>query len=470
MNRIAVILIFSIFVFHAYGQSMTVERAAELGMQFRPQSVVDAFTNSYTAAGYNEIKHLKDIPTLIHEAEAGYWFRYLNFKMPNDPKEYLLLAWGSYQVYFRLLESADSGQTWALKQDPGYWVGGCDYGFKWRLADWTNDGIPELVWEHTCIGWGLTAHFGTGLHVFQWVNGKFVPILGYFDDNNPTWLNGRGADQIDITDIDGDKIPEVVLSPNYNNVKDTDITDAEGNYISFHTEIEGNWEIYRYDGSKYVLWKTYPGEDNYPITVPTTGIFYPSTIPLSELSNPGKGKMSVFITAPAGKGRSVDDIDNAKFTCSDYQLSFKKRWANNKYPDLSFANQSLMGMECPVRWEQRNSSGEWQTDPTAPFLLSADEKIEIHFVGPYLEIEVPREAIFSFLLKAANDGFSSNPAKDKWYVSVPISGKMKNGKLLSVSALVCVKKTGNNLEAKKGLNDELKDEKAKEESGEKEKK
>lgn len=61
-----------------------------------------------------------------------------------------------------------------------------------------------------------------------------------------------------------------------------------------------------YDGSKYVKWYELDPDDPNPIYVPSLGVFHPSTIPLSELSNSGNGKISVdFVAIP----RSGDQND-----------------------------------------------------------------------------------------------------------------------------------------------------------------
>jgi hypothetical protein len=66
-----------------------------------------------------------------------------------------------------------------------------------------------------------------------------------------------------------------------------------------------------------------------------------------------------------------------------------------------------------------------------------------------LELELSRSLIFPELLDKAQKFFSSHQDKETYFATIQIPGKMKNGKLLSVSALICIKKTGNVAEEKK---------------------
>jgi hypothetical protein len=199
--------------------------------------------------------------------------------------------------------------------------------------------------------------------------------------------------------------------------------------------------FYKYDGASYVLWKTIPvtQEDPYPISVPSIGAIHPSTLSLSELSNPGNGKLRVFVSHPAGTA-TVDDYETGQFTYQQTALTFKKRWTNHKQPDTASANFEWGG--CPVKQAAKQGQGQWQVNPSNPAVPSPDGATEYHFVGPYLELEIPRSAVFPYLLQAASDAFAKEPSRDTTFVEVPLSGKMKNGKLASVSALVCVRKTG----------------------------
>ena len=63
-------------------------------------------------------------------------------------------------------------------------------------------------------------------------------------------------------------------------------------------------------------------------------------------------------------------------------------------------------------------------------------------MAPYLELRLPKSAVFPYLLQAATDAFAKDPARQTYFIEVPISGKMKSGKLAAVGAMVCVKKTG----------------------------
>jgi hypothetical protein len=91
----------------------------------------------------------------------------------------------------------------------------------------------------------------------------------------------------------------------------------------------------------------------------------------------------------------------------------------------------------------KQGQGEWNPSPEDPFLPSPDGKSEYHFVAPYLEFHLPASAAYPYLLAQAQRAFASDPTKTAVFVTMPLSGKMKNGKLAAVSALVCIKNTGN---------------------------
>ncbi len=81
-------------------------------------------------------------------------------------------------------------------------------------------------------------------------------------------------------------------------------------------------------------------------------------------------------------------------------------------------------------------------NPSDPFILSPDQKMEYHFCGKYVELEVNRSAVFPAILQRAQKFFNDNPAKDIFFTSLPIRAKFENNKISQVSALVCIKKTG----------------------------
>jgi hypothetical protein len=408
-------------------RAMTDEQACQLALQFIPQEVRTA---------YNEVwgkpERLLDPLGELHNKWGD--FHYLAFSMPADPKEYLLLAWGSGETeggfYFRLLESGDGGAHWAVKQDSHCWYGFLGRSWYWWMQDLTKDGIPEVIAESVILG----KDGGVSMNIFQWRSGSLVSITpqdGIYAC--PRFESALMADKLKISDVDGDDIAEVVLSPS-----ETLQPDDEGGWIR---TVVGSWEIYKYDGTSYTLWREIPNSENdpYPISVPSIAVLQPSTLPLSELSNPGNGKLKVFVSHPAGTA-TADDFETGQFVYDGTLLAFKKRWTNNKQPDVSAANLEWGG--CPVKQAARQGNGEWQVNPSDPAMPSPDGATEYHFVGPYLELELSRSAVFPHLLKAASDAFAKEPSRETYFVEVPISGKMKNGKLAAVSAMVCIKKTG----------------------------
>jgi len=383
-------------------------------------------------------------------------FTYLTFQMPDDRAQYLLLAWrGSLDRYFffRILKSEDGGDTFSIAQDSNKWYGVIGDPPAWRLwlNDLTGDGIPELLMEND-------SYPGASLDIFQWRNGQFVFICptenGTGQEQNnyvDSALNSSGG--VDIIDIDDDGIPEIVVSREVLNVPDSNPSEEEN---SFHTEYQSTTKIYEFDGNKYVLWKELPVNDDYPVTVPSLGVVHPGTIPLSELeaqggnSDKGNGSggnsdLRIFVSHPAADS-TVDDINISEFKYKDTPIKVKMSWPNGKYPDVSVANWEWEG--CPVKQTASKSNGEWNPSPNDPWMPSPDGKTEYHFVGPYLELRIPRSVVFPDLLSAAQDYFSENPEKDVYWATIPIDGEMVNGKLLAVDAVVCVKKTGANAKKK----------------------
>ena len=132
--------------------------------------------------------------------------------------------------------------------------------------------------------------------------------------------------------------------------------------------------------------------------------------------------------------------ETALLLFGDTGVSFMKRWTINRYHTEESANFEWGG--CPVKQAPKQGQGPWTVNPSDPAVPSPDGATEYHFVGPYLELELPRSAVFPYLLQAATDAFAKEPTRVTYFIEVPISGKMKNGKLAAVSALVCINQTG----------------------------
>ncbi len=107
-------------------------------------------------------------------------------------------------------------------------------------------------------------------------------------------------------------------------------------------------------------------------------------------------------------------------------------WNNKNYPMEENANFEFVGI--PVYQSVRKSQGEWQTNPSDPFLLSPDESMEYHFVGKYIELEIDRSLVFPFILSEADKEFNKSPEKEKVSVVISLDGKYKNGKKSKISA------------------------------------
>jgi hypothetical protein len=357
-------------------------------------------------------------------------FQYLPFSLPGDSAEYLLLAWFGCPLergWWKLLKTIDGGQTFQQVCEIENAIGS---GASWnyRLVDLTADGFPELIEQGE--GFGSTGKPGETIHIWQWKSGRFSSIL-------PCLLPDKACGEytstyIAIDDLDSDGLSEVIVGPEL-------IMDKDELGNTTWIPLEHSSYVLHYNGSMYVKWYEIDPNDPNPIYVPSLGAFHPSTLPLSELSNPGNGKIKVFISDPAGS-LTADNFVTSSFEFSGTSLSFKKIWKNNKQPDESSANFEYVG--CPVKQFVRNSQGEWQTNPSDPFILSPDQKMEYHFCGKYVELEVNRSAVFPAILQRAQKFFNDNPAKDIFFTSLPIRAKFENNKISQVSALVCIKKTG----------------------------
>ncbi len=389
--------------------------------------------------------------------QQGSQYQYLSLSFPGDSKQYLLLAWtqetggrslGSF--YWRLLSSTDDGQTWSVYQDAPTWFGPLNAGgWDLRTQDLTGDGIPEVLVEGGDVG------DNPSLIIFAWRRGQLVnitpedprmtaarqaglPIMGVEREGDLFTSAFQTDSDINLQDLDGDGIAEVVVGPwlqEHVNAPD-DIT---------YTPCTPT-RIWKFNGTSYVLWKEVPPTDPYPTTVPSIAVVHPATIPLSELQGGGgNGNLQVFVSHPSGT-ETVDDMNTAGFTFQGTPLAFQKRWPNQKQPDTTSANFEWAG--CPVKQEPAQSQGDWNPPPEDPFVLSPDGKTEYHFVGPYLELRLPKSVVYPMLLQQATDAFTKDPSRQTDFIDIPIWGTMTNGKLAAVSALVCIKNTGASAKAK----------------------
>lgn len=412
---------------------ITVEKAYQLGLQFIPQKLVDCCDKYPDSCEYKDFEGATF--GIRDDIEHGYkpdgkerypsWgtFKFIVFKMPNDQSDYVLLAWLDciHEFCWVLIKTNDGGQTFQKVCDNSEDERGAG-GFGWgvRLNDLTGDGIPELLAEGVLSGSGQFEN----LVIWQWQNGCFKCISKEGFDSNS---------YISIEDIDDDGVAEIIVGPmieRFNNSEEPDVNDITWEAVS-------NGQVWHFENGLYRLWYEFgPTEENH-IYVPSIAVFHPSTIPLSELSNPGNGKIKLFVSDPPSR-LSVDDFKKDSFKYGPSPLSFKKIWKNKNYPDESFANYSFM--DVPVRQILRKSQGEWQTNPSDPFLLSPDKKLEYHFIGDYVELEMQRKELFPYLLKVAQENFSRHPESTITFVSIVIRGKFNNGKISNTIAIVAVKK------------------------------
>jgi len=385
---------------------------------------------------YNDSERIK---FAVEARDKNSDFQYLSFTMPNDSYDYLLLCWRASgdNGWWRLLKTNDGGNTFTVVCETTKPVlrGGI-----WRLwlADLTGDNVSELVEESSGSSSGFP---GIALHVWQWKNNCFQYIISRDWPDSYTEEEGIIATAfLEIDDLDGDGKAEIVKGPSLYMASDEDPRVAVAPVGDWHWEaISGTSFVYHYDGTKFVKWYELDPNEPHPIYVPSLGVFHPSTVPLSELSNPGNGKMSVFVSDPAGV-LTADNFVTGSFEYNGVSVSFKKIWKNNKQPDESSANFEYVG--CPVKQLVKNGQGEWQTNPSDPFILSPDQKMEYHFCGKYVELEVNRSLVSPAILEKAQKFFNDNPSKDTYFTSIPIRAKFTNNKISQAAALICIKKTG----------------------------
>ena len=440
-----------------FGQALTPREGAQLLVRFLPDEVVqDRRKNRHEEHGEFTLDEMTEALTSWIKTERGgrsaevssmgpFW-NYLELPFPGENRQLVLLYWHEIAaVWWRLVAREESGDFSLLQEGEGwYGVTSGDIVEPW-LTDLDADGVPELL---LCSG---ERHSMTTLFVFRWQGGRLVRITprSLADEDGDPYPAGivvspmecedmihYGCSGIHLEDLDGDGKAEIIVGP----VREPEIKrNEEGVEIDrTYRSITGT-KIYHLVNGVYELWREAPPDDPYPITVPAYGVFHPSTVPLSELSNPGNGKLKLFVSDPAGPA-TVEDYETGQFRVEETPVAFKKRWTNGQYPTEASGNDEWAGL--PVRRTERRGRGEWQTNPSDPFLPSPNGEAEYHFVGPYLELEVARSAVFPYLLQAATAAFAKEPTRETYFVEVPVKGKMKNGKRAAVSALVCVKKTG----------------------------
>ena len=440
---LSALVVFAVTVFPC---EVDKDKGAQLLIQFLPQEVVDDFSEN----GHSELLEPSTVryelgyfkEPLDHAVhELGPQSNYVDFTLPNDSKCYVFLFWMlGPSVYWRLVSSQSDGQ-FALVQDCEGWYETTQMNIaQFWFSDLDNDAFPELL---LCSG---EKRKMTALYVFKFQNGKLVRITpdtsidqwgyplpnGYVGTPMIQSINGSG---IYLEDLDSDKKAEIIVGP-----------DREEEWLDEAHEENRIWHsttptrVYHLVNGVYVYWKDLSAGDQYPIAVPSSAVFHPGTIPFSELSSPGKGEIGVFICHPPGDA-SVDDVNTGTLNYKTFPLTFKKRWPNQKQPDITSANWSFES--CPVKRVPADKKGEWNPSPEDPYFPSPDNITEFHFVGPYLEFRISRSVIFPYLVEMAKAAFNKEPERTEYFISVPISGKMKNDKLLSVSAFVCIKKTGN---------------------------
>lgn len=429
-------LILLLFAINSFGLTITDEKAIQLGIQWYPEEL-EKHCIWYPRADKDDLDRFI---YLLHDSTGPYHFP-LIFKMPNDPNDYVLLSWSDClsSLYWRLLKTNDGGETFHFVCDIDKMIS--DSGFWWslRLVDLTGDNIPELLWEGAIFGAGSQ---GQGLAIWQWKNGCFRHITPYNGNDDESYADDdmnwgiHSNSFLELDDIDGDNKAEIIIGPTLD--KNWGTSPEGGDDITWTVVFPP--QVWRFDGTMYVKWYELDPQDPNPIYIPSLGVFHPSTIPLQELSNPGNGKISIFVSDPPGP-LTVDDFVKNSFTFNDKKISFKKIWNNKNQPTETNANYEFMG--CPVKQFVRKSQGEFQTNPSDPYILSPDLKMEYHFVGKYIELEAERSLVFPPLLEKANKFFEENTQKDAYFASVPVRANFNNGKISQISSFVVIKKTGN---------------------------
>ncbi len=437
------LLIFLLFTLNSFGLTITDEKAIELGKQWYPQELGEYCLD--WADGKTAIEE-PNFGWSLHDETGPYHFP-LIFNIPNDPNDYILLAWSdciSY-LFWRILKTNDGGKTFQFVCDIDKIVSDSGYWWSLRLVDLTGDNIPELLQEGAVHG--VSSRGDEGIAIWQWRDGCFKHITPY------DWTGEYSDDKIDnnykivtnsfleLDDIDEDGKAEIIIGPTMSMNWGKSETGEDD--VTWTVSYPG--EVWRYNGSMYEKWYELDPNDENPIYVPSLGVFHPSTIPFSELSNPGQGKISIFISDPPGS-LTCDDFVKNLFTLNEISISFKKIWNNKNNPDEKKANYEFLG--CPVKQVVRKSQGDFQTNPQDPFILSQDLKMEYHFLGKYIELEARRDKIYPILKSKAEKFFEENPQSELYWASLPIKGRFNNGKISQISTFISIKRTGNLTESK----------------------
>ncbi len=440
---IPVALVIAIGLSPAFAQPVTDELAAMLATQFRPPAVVTEYGRS------GDMDLLEDPLSQMqaHRLDGLGWDLHMGYKeihFPGDSRTYVMVFWLDriHFAYWRLVASSD-GKTFQLVQDSGaFYVFPALYPVWVALADLDGDGVPEVLLQG---GGGRPV---SGMYVFAWRGGR-LELISPVDDSHdyshlpqpPNHFTEVYSDTNDVTleDLDGDGKAEIIAYPNLMNQQ---VGQQEDGSSEIAPMPQGPTRIFKLDGGVYRLWKTIPADEPLPITVPTIAVVHPGAIPRAELSNrSGGGDVRVFVSHPVGTTYSVDDLVAASLTLdfSGAGLVFKKRWDNQRFPDITKGNANWMGVR--VREETRPKSGQWTVDPADPTYPSPSPATEFHFLGPYIELRGSKRVLYPYLLQRADAEFAKDPSKTAVFIEVPISGKMKDGKLAAIHAIVCVRKT-----------------------------
>jgi hypothetical protein len=405
----------------------------------RPSVVTDLFRD--------DTEHLPDLfdrtPTnalVSWFPEAGEPVGYAELQLSNDAEPLLLLLWSdrSQDTFWRLLRLG--GQTYSVVQDSAVLlVRGELEGIHVRVTDLDGDGTNEVVLE------GGSPSVVRRLWAYAWRDGGLRLITPLFPDDGtqagyplPSVLTAveSESNNVVLDDLDDDGKAEIIAGPSGERYPvNPEQTDWAWRY----------WEgtrIFKLVDGEYKLWKEVPADDPYPVSLPGIGVVHPGTIPYSELSSSGGGDLRVFVSHPPDS-YTVDDYDPASFETTPIRtkVDVKKRWTNQDYPDLSLGNYAWQG--CPLRKSPRPAAEEWTVNPSKPAYPSPDEGYELRFLGPYLELRLPRDPVKAFLKNQADQVFAEDAAANKAWVEIPLMAKMKDGKLARIGAIVCVKKTGN---------------------------
>jgi hypothetical protein len=428
-------------------QTVTDDVATSLEQQFRPDAVprmleLIANTDMLSEFARSMQFHALDSPDGFFTGPTGY--RELHF--PGDRNTYVLLYWNLRLggLYWRLVGASD-GKSFHLVQDPGVFLEiniGDPVGVV--SVDVDRDGIPEVLIQEGVPG-GVQA-----LYVYRWSAGQLTLISPLDTKNVPPLHHGIPPDintalktlnsDITIEDVDGDGKAEIVVHPAM--VRHGTVVLPSGG-IDEPWDVLTPYRIYHLENGVYTLWKEVPADQPFPVSVPGIAAIQPGTLPLSELNkSQGGGDLRVFVSRPAGTTYSADDFVQTSFVfdVANATLGFKKLWDNQDYPDLTLGNSQWQGVA--VRKDTRASQGDWNVNPSKPAYPSPDLSYQFDFLGPYLELSLSRAAVFPFIKDQATRLLAANPQLDRVFIEVPISGKMKDGKLAAIGAIVCVTKTG----------------------------